>query len=83
MMRGIPREDRISFRIDLARRKEITVVNVRRQNRCTEEAMELVSSGRANIDHMVTHHFRMDDSEKAFNMVADYKDGVVKAMIEF
>jgi len=83
IMIGIPREDRISLRIDLARRKEITVVNVRRQNRCTEEAMDLVGSGRVNIDHMVTHHFRMEDSERAFNMVADYKDGVVKAMIEF
>jgi L-iditol 2-dehydrogenase len=83
MMIGIPREDRISFRIDLARRREVMVFNVRRQNHCTQKAMELVSSGKVNIDHMVTHHFRMEDSQKAFEMVADYTDGVVKAMIEF
>jgi L-iditol 2-dehydrogenase len=83
MLIGIPREDRISFRIDLARRKELTVVNVRRQNGCTQKAMELVGSGKVNIDYMVTHHFKMQDSQAAFDMVADYKDGVVKAMIEF
>jgi L-iditol 2-dehydrogenase len=83
MLIGIPREDRISFRIDLARRREITVVNVRRQNDCTQKAIDLVASGKVNIDFMVTHHFRMEESQKAFDMVADYKDGVVKAMIEF
>lgn len=83
MLIGIPREDRISLRIDLARRREVTVVNVRRQNDCTQKAIDLISSGKVNIDHMVTHHFRLEDSQKAFDMVADYKDGAVKAMIEF
>ena len=83
MMIGIPRKDRISFRIDLARRKEISLFNVRRQNHCTERAIELLAGGKVNIDYMVTHHFRMEESRKAFEMVAGYKDGVVKAMIEF
>jgi L-iditol 2-dehydrogenase len=83
MLIGIPREDRISFRIDLARRREITVVNVRRQNDCTQKAIDLVAGGKVNIDYMVTHHFPLEQSQKAFDMVADYRDGVVKAMIEF
>jgi L-iditol 2-dehydrogenase len=83
MLIGIPREDRISLRIDLTRRKEITVVNVRRQNHCTQKAIDLVASGKVNIDYMVTHHFPLQESQKAFDMVADYTDGVVKAMIEF
>jgi L-iditol 2-dehydrogenase len=83
MLIGIPREDRISFRIDLARRREITWVNVRRQNDCTQKAIDLVAAGKVNIDFMVTHHFKLEESQKAFDMVADYKDGVVKAMIEF
>ncbi len=57
MLVGIPREDRISFSIDKMRRKELTVVNVRRQNHCPQTAIDWIASGKSNIDYMVTHHF--------------------------
>ncbi|MBN1817133.1 MAG: alcohol dehydrogenase catalytic domain-containing protein [Sedimentisphaerales bacterium] len=81
MLVGIPRQDRISFQIDQLRRKEITVINVRRQNDCPQKAIDLVASGRADVDFMVTHHFSFDRSKEAFDLVASYADGVVKAMI--
>jgi L-iditol 2-dehydrogenase len=81
MLVGIPESDRISFAIDHIRRKEITIVNVRRQNCCVLPAMEFVASGRAKIDHFVTHRFKLEQSKQAFDLVADYRDGVVKAMI--
>jgi len=80
---GIPRESTMSFCIDYARRKEITIVNIRRQNRTTEESIELIAAKKVNIDFMVTHRFAFKDGIKAFELVAGYKDGVVKAMIEF
>ena len=80
---GIPREDRISLAIDRFRRKEITIVNIRRQNRTTEESIEILASGKVNIDYMVSHRFKLTDASKAFEVVAGYKDNVVKAMIEF
>jgi threonine dehydrogenase-like Zn-dependent dehydrogenase len=80
---GIPRESRISISIDYARRKEITIVNIRRQNRCIEDAVKFLMAGKANLDYMVTHKFAFKDSAKAFEVVAGYKDGVIKAMIEF
>jgi L-iditol 2-dehydrogenase len=80
---GIPREDRISFSIDKIRRKEITIINIRRQNRSTGQTVELLAAGRVNIDFMVTHRFKFADSIKAFELAAGYKDGVIKAMIEF
>jgi len=80
---GIPREERVSFSIDKIRRKEITIVNIRRQNRSTEDAIKLLAEKKANIDFMVTHRFNFEDSIKAFDIVAGYKDGVIKAMIEF
>jgi L-iditol 2-dehydrogenase len=82
MLVGIPREDRISLSIDKIRRKEVTIVNVRRQNGCTQAAIDLIASGRVNVDFMVTHHFSLDDVQDAFEMVAGYRDGAVKAMIE-
>jgi L-iditol 2-dehydrogenase len=83
MLVGIPREDRISFSIDKMRRKELTVVNVRRQNHCPQTAIDWIASGKADIDFMVTHHFPFDKTQEAFDLVAEYQDGVVKAMITF
>ena len=80
---GIPRENRISVSLDQTRRKEITIVNIRRQNRSTEDSIKLLVEKKANIDFMVTHKFAFKDAIKAFEIAAGYKDGVIKAMIEF
>jgi len=80
---GIPRIDKISFAIDKIRRKEITIVNIRRQNKCTQHAIDLVASGRVNVDFMITHRFKLEQTQDAFDTVAEYRDGVVKALIEF
>lgn len=80
---GIPPSAQYTFDMDLMRRKEITVINVRRQNHCVEEAIDLVVSGKADVEKMVTHHFTLDDSPTAFDIVAGYKDGAIKAMIDF
>jgi L-iditol 2-dehydrogenase len=80
---GIPRQDRISLSIDKIRRKEIMIINIRRQNRCVEDAVKFLVTGKVNLDYMVTHKFAFRDSAKAFELVAGYKDGVIKAMIEF
>ena len=82
ILTGIPRFDRVSMAIDLIRRKEITIVNIRRQNQCTQKAMDLIASGRVDADFMITHHFGIDETQKAFELVAEYQDGVVKAMIQ-
>jgi len=82
MLIGIPREDRISLSIDKIRRKEVTIVNVRRQNKCTQAAIDLLASGKADVDFMVTHRFGMEQTRDAFELVAEYQDGVVKAMVQ-
>ncbi|HZP02958.1 MAG TPA: NAD(P)-dependent alcohol dehydrogenase [Terriglobia bacterium] len=78
---GIPEVDRLSFPIHSARRKELTIRNVRRQNECMAPAIEMVASGKVNLDTIVTHHFSLAETKKAFDLVADYRDGVVKAII--
>ncbi len=79
---GIPPSAQYTFDMDLMRRKELTVINVRRQNHCVEEAIELVVSGKIDVEKMVTHHFPLDKTPVAFDLVEGYKDGVIKAMIE-
>ena len=78
---GIPPSAQYTFDMDLMRRKELTVINVRRQNHCVEEAIELVISGKIDVEKMVTHHFSLEETPKAFEIVEGYKDGAIKAMI--
>ena len=82
MFIGIPRQERISFSPDLIRRKEISIINVRRQNHCTQKAIDLIAQGKVNLGFMVTHSFNFDQSKEAFDLVVGYKDGVVKALIK-
>jgi L-iditol 2-dehydrogenase len=81
MMVGIQAADRVSFKLDTLRRKELRLQNVRRQNDCMAPAIELLSSGAVDVDPLATHHFRFDQTKAAFDLVADYADGVVKAVI--
>jgi len=82
MLVGIPRLERVSFVIDKIRRKELSIINVRRQNKCTQTAIDLIAEGSVDIDFMITHRFKLEQTKDAFDMVAGYRDGVVKALIE-
>ncbi len=78
---GIPPEAQYTFNMDLMRRKELTVINVRRQNHCVEKAIDLVVSGKIDVEKMVTHNFTLEETSIAFDIVEGYKDGAIKAMI--
>lgn len=79
---GIPEVDRISFNMDYMRRKEICVQNVRRQNHCVQAALDMIAGKKCNVNIMTTHRFPLEKTQEAFDLVAAYRDGVVKAMIE-
>ncbi len=78
---GIPRQDLISFSADRFRRKEITIKYIRRQNHCVRPAIDLIASGKINVDFMITHRFSLEQTQDAFDLLTDYRDGVIKAMI--
>lgn len=81
ILTGIPRFERIYLAIDKIRRKEITIVNIRRQNKCTQKAVDLIAEGKVNVDFMITHHFTLEQTKEAFDLVSGYRDGVIKAII--
>ena len=83
VMIGIPEIDRISFQIDLMRRKEICFQNVRRQNECAGLTIDMIEAGTLPAESMITHHFPFERTKEAFDLVAGYQDGVMKAMIDF
>lgn len=83
MLIGIPEFDRWSLPVDKGRHKEVTITNVRRQNGAVEEALEMLEKGTIDVSKMPTHRYSFEESKKAFDLVASYGDGVMKAMIDF
>jgi threonine dehydrogenase-like Zn-dependent dehydrogenase len=45
-------------------------------------AIDLIAAGETNVDFMITHRFKLEQTQQAFDMVAEYRDGVIKALIE-
>ena len=43
--------------------------------------MAAVASGRANLEALVTHRFRLADIEMAYDLFAHQRDGVLKVAI--
>jgi len=83
MIIGIPEFDRWNFSVDKLRHKEICIQSVRRQNHSVEEALESMENGRLNVEKMATHRFGFEDTKAGFDLVSGYRDGVMKAMIDF
>lgn len=78
---GIPEVDNVSFPIHLLRRKEIDIINIRRQAHCTQSAIELSSDNTTKLGQLVSHHFSLDQTAEAFSLVSGYADSVMKAII--
>ena len=83
MIIGIPEFDRWSFPVDKSRHKELCIQNVRRQNEAVQPALDMMAAGEVSIAAMTTHRFPFEKSKEAFDLVAAYSDGVMKAMIDF
>jgi len=83
MVIGIPEFDRWSFAVDKSRRKELCIQNVRRQNEAVQPALDMIAEGEISVSAMATHRFSFEKSKEAFDLVAAYGDGVMKAMIDF
>lgn len=83
MIIGIPEPERISFHVDKSRHKELCIQHVRRQNEALQPALDMMAQGEISVDAMVTHRFTLKEAGEAFELVAGYRDGVMKAMIDF
>lgn len=83
MVVGIPEFDRWSLNVENTRRREIMIQFIRRQVDCTGDSIEMMQNGIINAGNMITHRFSFENTQEAFNLVAGYHDGVMKAMIDF
>ena len=78
---GIPREDQISLRAGVARRKGLTILMARRMKHTYQRAITLVEREMVDVGCLITHRFSLEEIVPAFEMVAEYGDGVIKAVI--
>jgi len=83
MIIGIPEFDRWSIPVDKTRHKEINIQNVRRQVDCVQDSLDFMQNGKIKIDNMVSHRYSFANTKDAFDLVANYRDGAMKVMIDF
>ncbi|MBN2392251.1 MAG: alcohol dehydrogenase catalytic domain-containing protein [Anaerolineae bacterium] len=79
---GIPSDDTMTMNASTVRRKGLTIKLVRRMKHTYPRAIRMVSKSIVDIKPLATHHFPLDRIVEAFELVAGYKDGVLRAMIE-
>ncbi len=79
---GIPPAPRVEIDPHAFRVKELSVRNVRRQKGCVAPVIRMMAEGHIDAAPLVTHHFPLSQIGDAFELVADYRDGVVKAMVD-
>lgn len=79
---GIPPTEQVSFDPHIMRRMELTFKNVRRQIGCVAPVIEMMGAGRIDTGPLLTHSFPLAQIRDAFELVAGYRDGVIKAVID-
>lgn len=79
---GIPPEDRLGFKAGTVRRKELVLTMVRRMRYTYGPSLDLVRRGLVDVKCLVTHTYSLKNIVKAFKLVEDYADGVIKAVIK-
>ncbi|MFN2283807.1 MAG: zinc-binding dehydrogenase, partial [Anaerolineae bacterium] len=79
---GIPSDDTMTMNASTIRRKGLTIKMVRRMKHTYPRAIRMVSKGIVDIKPLATHHFPLERIVEAFELVAGYKDGVLRAMVE-
>lgn len=78
---GIPEEDEVAIPVHYARRKELTLQNVRRSRFTLPRGIELIEKGLVDLDPLATHFFSLEETAEAMDLVAGYRDGVIKAVV--
>ncbi len=82
MLVGIPSVDDVAFDPHRMRRFELRFQAVRRQNECVAPVIRLIAERRLDPAPLLTHRFPLREISAAFELVAGYRDGVIKAVVD-
>jgi L-iditol 2-dehydrogenase len=78
---GLPAEINMPVDLHIAMAKELRIQTLKRSNHCAEKAIRLMEAG-AIPDLLITHRIPLEQTPDAFEMLANYRDGVGKIVIE-
>lgn len=78
---GIPSEAEVTLAFHEARRKELSLFNVRRSNHETDLALSLMREGIHRFAPLLTHARPLEEVGPAFDMLEHYRDGACKVTI--
>ena len=79
---GISADDVLTMNGSTVRHKGLTIKLVRRMKHTYPRAIRLVKAGSLDLKPLATHLFPLERISEAFEMVAGYRDGVLRAVIE-
>jgi L-iditol 2-dehydrogenase len=80
---GIPAQDHVDLAFHIMRRKELTLLSVRRSNHDSETALRVLESERKRFTHLLTHERPLSGIQAAFELCESYSDRVGKMTIRF
>ena len=72
----------MTFGAGLTRGKGLTIKLVRRMKHTYPRAIRLIQRGLVDVRPLATHTFPLERIAEAFEMVAAYDDGVLRAMVQ-
>ncbi len=78
---GIDAHDRFGFAHSVGRNKELRITMVRRSRHTLDRALELTARGQWQPEALVTHRRKFAALGETMDLVADYRDGVIKAVV--
>jgi L-iditol 2-dehydrogenase len=78
---GIPTGNAFTLDAALVRRKGLTIKMSRRMRHVYPRAIAMVQAGMVTFAPLATHRFALDGAPDAFELHADYRDGVVKSVV--
>ncbi|NLG49504.1 MAG: alcohol dehydrogenase catalytic domain-containing protein [Chloroflexi bacterium] len=81
VMVGIPPEDQLLITHHVVRRKGLTIRIARRMKLTYPRAIALVERQMVDVRSLVTHRFALEQGAEAFELVAGYGDGIIKAVV--
>jgi L-iditol 2-dehydrogenase len=79
---GIPSDDTMTLTASVVRRKGLTIKLVRRMKHTYPRAIGLVRRGLVDVRPVATSFFPLERIDEAFQVVANYDDGVLRAIVQ-
>jgi L-iditol 2-dehydrogenase len=78
---GISQDDRLVFSHSAARRRGLTIALCRRMKHTYPRAIEMVENGKVDVAGLVTDVVDLAGAPMAFANAADYRPGIIKAVV--